>query len=223
MTETKGTQTTYTKPLAMTWTGILALALLTGCASAEPEANGAPADGAATATTAPAENSPAASSPAAGDDDGQDTSSAPSTTGNASTASGDDPVIAAIKAVYAEHSGAIIVEVSREDDDSRHDVEAVIGNELRDFDVLADGTVREDIDDDDVDQDDVQKAKEATVTAEDAVEAALQGRDGQTIDDMELEREDGALRWEIGLDRANGSDGDELRVDAATGAVTADN
>lgn len=212
MTENKGTQTTYTKPLAMTGTGMLALALLTGCTTAEPEANGTPADnGPATATTAPAETSPATG----GDADDQGTSSAPA-------ASGDDPVFAAIDALHAEHTDAIIVAIDQDDDDTRYEVEAVVGDRILDVDVMADGTVREDDDEDD-DDDDLRKAREATVTAAQAAEAALEGRDGQTIDEMELDEEDDTLVWKVELDDDQGRDGDELRIDAKSGEVRTDN
>lgn len=96
----------------------------------------------------------------------------------------------------------------------------MIGDRVVDFDVRADGSVTED--DDDQDDDDIRRAGEAQVSAEDAARAALEGRDGQGIDDMELDEDDGTLRWEVDLDREDGSDGDELRVDAATGEVTQD-
>lgn len=224
MTENKGTQTMYTKPLAMTGTGILALALLTGCTTADPDADATPAgDGAATATTAPAETSPAAGTASPGDDDADDqgTSSAPATTGSAPAAAGEDPVFAAIDALYAEHQDAIIVEIDQDDDDTVYEIEAVVGDRILDFDVMTDGSVREDDDEDD-DDDDIRKAREATVTAEQAAQAALEGRDGQTIDSMELDEDDNALHWEIELDDDQGRDGDELRVDAMTGEVRPD-
>lgn len=129
-------------------------------------------------------------------------------------------MFAAIEALLAEHSDAVIVQIDLDDDDTVYEIEAVIGDRVVDFDVRADGSVTED--DDDQDDDDIRRAGEAQVSAEDAARAALEGRDGQGIDDMELDEDDGTLRWEVDLDREDGSDGDELRVDAATGEVTQD-
>ncbi len=230
MTDTKGTQTMYTKPLAMTGTGILALALLTGCTTGETEADNTPAENGATttatATTAPIESSPATGG---GADDDQGTASPTATatpsddqsaTGTA-PASGEDPVYAAIDAVYAEHPEVFIVQVDRDDDDTAYEIEAHESGTIREFNVTADGTVRED-DSEDADDDHRRRARDATVTAEDAARSALEGRAGQTIDEMELDDENDTLVWKVELDRENGGDGDELRVDASAGTVTED-
>lgn len=213
MTENSGTQTTYTKSLAVTGTGALALALLTGCSTAEPEGGSAPADGDAATTTAPAESSPA-SSPA------ESTPAGSSPTGSA-TASGDDPVFAAIDAVHAQHPDAFIVQVDRDDDDTAHEIEAHLEGEVLEFTVAQDGTVREDDGRDRAD-DHERRARDSSVDATQAASAALEGRAGQSIDEMELDEEGGALVWKVELDRENGEDGDELRVDAMTGEVTQD-
>lgn len=214
MTQHTGTQSTYTQSLMMTGGGILALALLTGCSVADPGASESE-----TSTAATAESSPANAETASPSTDASGTPVA-SPTGEATT-TGDDPVFAAIDALLAEHSDAIIVQIDQDDDDTVYEIEAVLGDRVVDFDVLTDGSVREDDDDDD-DDEDIRRANNAQVTAEEAARAALEGRDGQTIDDMELEEDDGTLRWEIDLDREGGEDGDDLRVDAATGEVTQD-
>ncbi|MGM7669297.1 PepSY domain-containing protein [Microbacterium sp. A93] len=219
MTQHTGTQRTYTKPLMMTGGGILALALLTGCSVADPGSSDSETSTAATAESSPAT---AETSPSSSDEAGTPPASGSSASSNAEgTATGEDPVFAAIDALLAEHADAVIVQIDLDDDDSVYEIEAVIGDRVVDFDVRADGSVRED--DDDRDDDDIRRAQEATVTAEDAARAALEGRDGQSIDDMELDEDNGTLRWEIDLDRQGGDDGDELYVDAATGEVTQDN
>ena len=214
MTQYTGSQSTFPKSLLLTGGGMLAVALLAGCSTADAPAPSSDADASATAASTPAESFPATTetgSPAAS----EDTSSA------AATASGEDPVFAAIDALLAEHGDAVIVEVDLDDDDQTYEIEAVIDDRVVDFDVSTDGSVREDDDDDD-DEDDIRRAGEAEVTAADAARAALEGRDGQTIDDMELDEEDGTLRWDIDLDREGGEDGDEVYVDATTGEVVQD-
>jgi uncharacterized membrane protein YkoI len=219
MTDTKGTQTTCTTPLAMTGTGILALALLTGCTTAEPEAENTPAgNGATTAATAPAQTSPATGDATGGEGTGTATPSDDQSVTGTAPATGEDPVYAAIDAVYAEHPEVFIVQVDR-DDDTAYEVEAHEAGTVREFNVTADGTVRED-DSKDADDDHSRRARDATVTVEDAARAALEGRAGQTIDEMELDDENDTLVWKVELDRENGDDGDELRVDASAGTVT---
>jgi uncharacterized membrane protein YkoI len=218
MTENSGPQTTYTKPLAMAGTGLLALALLTGCTTAGPEADGTPADGGdtttATATTAPIESSPAASSPGTGTPTEDGTSSPTGATGTA----GGDPVYAAIDAVHGQHPDAFVVKVDREDNGSAYEIEAHLQGEILDLTVTSAGAVRED--GRDTDDDHLRSARDAGLTAEDAARAALEGRAGQTIDEMELEDEGGTLVWKVELDRENGEDGEKLHVDAMTGEVT---
>jgi uncharacterized membrane protein YkoI len=223
MTQSTGTQTTYTKPLAMAGTGVLALALLTGCTTAEPEAEGTPADnGATTAATATAGPETTATTPGTGTPTEDDTSTPATTPGTAgatgTTGTGDDAVFAAIDAIHAKHPDAFVVQVDREDDDSAYEIEAHLQGEILEFTVMTDGSVRED--DSDQDDDHIRRARDASVTAEQAAEAALEGRSGQTVDEMELEDEDGTLVWKVELDRESGDDGDELRVDAMTGEVT---
>ncbi|NUL47842.1 peptidase [Cellulosimicrobium funkei] len=217
MTQNTGIPRKYTKTLALSGTGVLALALLTGCSVAD---EGAPESDNGTAATA--ETSPTTaetSSPAATDDSGTPTASN-SSTGEATT-TGEDPVFAAIDALLAEHGDAVIVQIDQDDNDTTFEIEAVIGDRVVDFDVSTDGSVREDDDDDD-DDDDIRRAGEAQVTAEEAARAALEGREGQSIDEMDLDEDNGTLRWDVNLDREGGDDGDELRVDAATGEVTQD-
>ena len=113
------------------------------------------------------------------------------------------------------------MQIDQDDNDTTFEIEAVIGDRVVDFDVSTDGSVREDDDDDD-DDDDIRRAGEAQVTAEEAARAALEGREGQSIDEMDLDEDNGTLRWDVNLDREGGDDGDELRVDAATGEVTQD-
>jgi uncharacterized membrane protein YkoI len=222
MTDTKGTQTMYTTPLAMTGTGILALALLTGCTTAEPEAENTPAqNGATTAATAPAQTSPATGDATDGEGTGTATPGDDQSATGTAPATGEDPVYAAIDAVYAGHPEVFIVQVDRDDDDTAYEIEAHEAGTIREFNVTADGTVRED-DSKDADDDHSRRARDATVTVEDAARAALEGRAGQTIDEMELDDENDTLVWKVELDRENGDDGDELRVDASAGTVTED-
>ena len=56
-----------------------------------------------------------------------------------------------------------------------------------------------------------------TVTA--AIEAALEGREGQVVDEVELDDDGDRLAWDISLDKADRQDADEVLVDAKTGEV----
>lgn len=218
-----------TKPLMMTGSGLAALALLTGCATGDdggaeqppaPEgAEQAPApEGAATSPPAAEPTDPATEGGTATDTASPTSTDTASPTDATAGPVGDDAVFPAIEAVLAEYSDGIITDIDREDDRDEYEIDVVVGNEVIEVDVLEDGTVREDDRDDD-DDDDIQEAQDAQVTAEEAIGTALEGREGQILDEAELNEDDGQLRWEIELDRAEGGDGDEIDIDAMTGEI----
>ena len=148
-------------------------------------------------------------------------SSASSTAAAASSGSGtgqaDDPAYAVIDAVLEKHGDGIIVEVDANDDDTTWEVDVVVGEEVKELDVTADGDITET--DRESDLEDVQKAKDAEVTAQQALDTAREGRDGVTLDEMDLEDDNGTLQWEVGFDREDGSDGPEVEIDATSGEV----
>lgn len=231
MTKNTGTQSLSTKPLVLTGTSVLTLALITGCSTTGDAPAESPAADQQT-TSAPATSTAAddtTSSAAASDDseDADDTtesaSASPSATDDqAPAATSDDPVFDAIAAVTGEYTDGIIIEIDREDDDQNYEIEVVVGDRIIDVDVALDGTLTEDDDDDD-DDDDIRKANEASVTAEDALNRAFEGRaSGLTVDDAELDEEDGRLVWEIDFDDVDGNDADEVVIDAQDGSVISD-
>ncbi|MEZ7752604.1 PepSY domain-containing protein [Micrococcus luteus] len=149
-------------------------------------------------------------------DNGDDGSASPepdaSTTGQA-----DDPAYAVIDAVLEKDGDGFIVAVDADDDDTTWEVDVVVGEEVKELDVTADGDITET--DRDSDPEDVQKAKEAEVTAEQALDTAREGRDGVTLDEMDLDDDNGTLQWEVEFDREDGSDGPEVEIDATSGEV----
>lgn len=208
------------KPLLASGTGLVALALLAGCGGGGGEPAAPPAQEGETPATSPTQDDNA-------DDQGQTGTESDGMAGTESEGmagtesegamSGQDAVFTAIGAVLAEHSGGIITEIDREDDRDEFEVDVVVGDQLIQVDVLEDGTLREDDRDDD--EEDIAEAQEAQVTAEAAITTALEGRDGQILDEAQLEEEDGTLYWQIDLDQVEGGDGDELYVDAMTGEL----
>lgn len=216
--------TSIARKTALTGTGLLAALALAACGTADDDTAANPQESAVqqsptqTATTAPA-----------GDDnddrDDASGSASASASGSASPAAasgsverqGDDPAYAAIDAILALHGDGVIVEMDLDDDDAKWEVDVVVGDDVKEYDVTTDGQVSEgvrpQIDDD------VRRAGEAQVTAETAISTALQGRTDQTVDEVDLDEEDGTLVWKVELDRENGEDGAEVKIDAKTGDV----
>ena len=214
------TITTLTRKTALTGTGVLAALALAACGttadngSVSPEVDASSAVASTPATDDASTTSASASSSAS-------STSASSTAAAASSGSGtgqaDDPAYAVIDAVLEKHGDGIIVEVDANDDDTTWEVDVVVGEEVKELDVTADGDITET--DRESDPEDVQKAKEAEVTAQQALDTAREGRDGVTLDEMDLEDDNGTLQWEVGFDREDGSDGPEVEIDATSGEV----
>lgn len=211
MTKNTATQSLTAKPLLFTGTGVLALALLTGCSTAADDPATTPAPEQAT-TSAPAE---AESTTPAADESGTPADE------QQPNAGGNDPVFDAIAAVTAEHADGFIVSIDRDDRDEHYEIDVVVGEQVLDLKVGLDGTITED--EQDSDDDDIQKAQQATVDAETALKRAFESRaEGLTVDDVELDEDDDRLVWEIDFDDADGKDSDEVVIDAQDGSVVRD-
>ena len=211
MTKNTATQSLTAKPLLFTGTGVLALALLTGCSTAADDPATTPAPEQAT-TSAPAE---AESTTPATDESGTPADE------QQPNAGGNDPVFDAIAAVTAEHGDGFIVSIDRDDRDEHYEIDVVVGEQVLDLKVGLDGTITED--EQDSDDDDIQKAQQATVDAETALKRAFESRaEGLTVDDVELDEDDDRLVWEIDFDDADGKDSDEVVINAQDGSVVRD-
>lgn len=216
--------TSLARKTALTGTGLLAALALAACGTADD-------DTAANTQETAVQQSPtqaATTAPAGDDNDDRDDASgsaSASASGSASPAAaagsverqGDDPAYAAIDAILGLHGDGVIVEMDLDDDDAKWEVDVVVGDDVKEYDVTTGGQVSEgvrpQIDDD------VRRAGEAQVTAETAISTALQGRTDQTVDEVDLDEEDGTLAWKVELDRENGDDGAEVKIDAKTGDV----
>ena len=134
------------------------------------------------------------------------------TTQDSAPVTGEDPVFAAIDAVLADHPDGIVTDIDREDGRVVYDIDVVVGDQVIELEVDADGNVRED--ERESDDDDVAEARAATVTAADAIRQALDQIPDGVLDEAELDEDDGALRWEIELDDADGNDLAEITIPA---------
>lgn len=212
------------KTLSLSAGALLALTAVTGCGTqaenaAEDAASGAQsaaqdaASGAQSAASGAASAATSAAGAASSEMTDDDESSA------ASGAVADPDAQAAVDAVLAQHAGGTVTALDRDDDeDERWEVDVVVDDQVKELTVAADGTVTES-ETDDADDEDVAQAKDATVDVTAAIEAALEGRDGQVVDEVELDEDGDRLAWDISLDKADRQDADEVLVDAKTGEV----
>lgn len=212
------------KTLSLSAGALLALTAVTGCGTqaenaAEDAASGAQsaaqdaASGAQSAASGAASTATSAAGAASSEMTDDDESSA------ASGAVADPDAQAAVDAVLAQHAGGTVTALDRDDDeDERWEVDVVVDDQVKELTVAADGTVTES-ETDDADDEDVAQAKDATVDVTAAIEAALEGRDGQVVDEVELDEDGDRLAWDISLDKADRQDADEVLVDAKTGEV----
>ena len=176
-----------------------------GSGSADPSEEASGAGSASASASDSASGSPSASSSASG------SASAGGTGEN-------DPAFAAIDAALAEHSEATVISVDRDDAGMTYDIDLVEGESVLELEASSGGGEVRQTDTDD-DAEDVADARDAQVSASDAITTALDGRSDRVLDEAELDRHDGRLIWSIDLDDAQGADAEKVRVDASTGEI----
>lgn len=224
------------KTLSLSAGALLAMTALAGCGTDAEDAAQSAAAGAQSAASnaaSAATSAAAAASSAITDEDDSSSSAAASSTGATgsatSSAAGSSSAAAAggvadpqgaegIKALQDKYPNGTVISLDRDDDDAqRWEADVVVDGKVQEVEVAADGTLTEK--GTDSDKEDVDRAGQATVTAQQAVEKAVEGRDGQVVDDVELDEENGTLTWKVSFDDDQRRDLEEVRVDAKSGDV----
>lgn len=185
---------------------------LAACSDAADTANDA-AGSATSAAASATDSAGSAVSSATSSASEASASSAASETSSAVREGELDPAFAAISAVKAEYADGIITAIDRDDNDETFDVDVVVGEDVLDLVVNADGAITEE--ERENDGDDVLEAQKATVTIDDAITDALERHPEGVIDEVSLEEDDGMLNWEIDLDGQDRSDLAEFSVRAS--------
>lgn len=130
-----------------------------------------------------------------------------------SAAIDDDPVFDIIDIVLAQYPDGIITDIDREDSSDHYEVDVVVGQEVLELDVTTSGQISVDDRDND-DDDDIREAHAATVTAAQAIGLALDQYPDGIIDSVELDEDDGQLKWKIDLDDTSGNDLADVEIAA---------
>ncbi|WP_044026821.1 PepSY domain-containing protein [Corynebacterium glutamicum] len=125
----------------------------------------------------------------------------------------DDPVFDIIDIVLAQYPDGITTDIDREDSSDQYEVDVVVGQEVLELDVTTSGQIHTDDRDND-DDDDIREAHAATVTAAQAIGLALDQYPDGIIDSVELDEDDGQLRWKIDLDDTSGNDLADVEIAA---------
>ncbi|OKX87063.1 PepSY domain-containing protein [Corynebacterium glutamicum] len=125
----------------------------------------------------------------------------------------DDPVFDIIDIVLAQYPDGIITDIDREDSSDHYEVDVVVGQEVLELDVTTSGQIHTDDRDND-DDDDIREAHAATVTAAQAIGLALDQYPDGIIDSVELDEDDGQLKWKIDLDDTSGNDLADVEIAA---------
>ncbi len=146
----------------------------------------------------------------------ESTSTAEPSASDSATGGDLEAASAAIETAEAENGG----EAHHLDwDDDQHWEIDVIGDREWEYQVSADGSSIETTDEDDADSDDQRELEQAEVSLLEALEIALEDTPG-TIDDAELDEDDGTLHWEVGIRAEGSSDSTDIRIDAQSGDIT---
>ncbi|WP_022923088.1 PepSY domain-containing protein [Ornithinimicrobium pekingense] len=196
-------------PTNRTLTAALTLALavgLTACGSGDDGT-----DGAGVEATTPVEATTDDTATA------EDTSADGTATGGAA---GDLTATALTAVATAEdEAGGTAYEIDDQDDDGSWEVDVAVGDRSVEVTVSEDGLTVVGTEDDDLDDDDRTAVEAAGTTLADAIETAVT-EVGGTLDDAELEEEDGAWLWKVTVDGADSGDDDvDVLVDVSSGEV----
>jgi uncharacterized membrane protein YkoI len=105
------------------------------------------------------------------------------------------------------------------DDRGQWEVTVLADGTEWEYDISADGSTIEQTDEDSEDDaDDQRELDEAQVSLIEALEIALEDTPG-TIDDIDLDEDDGTLRWDVTIHIDGTNDEQEIDVDAVSGEV----
>lgn len=118
---------------------------------------------------------------------------------------------------------AFAFDLDREDDDDDDDeifnIDVAEGTTVHEIDILADGTARlDETETHELDGEDQREIETAELTMIEAIEIAL-GHHNGTIDEVELETENGEVVWSIDYED---DDDRDIYVNAVTGEITED-
>lgn len=197
--------------------GAATILLLAGCGSSD---EGSTDDGTTTTTDDSSFTVDPSASASAGDDDADDTgagSGSPQPTSGAAGDSNVDAALAAIATAAGSQADGKVYDVELDDDDDqRWEIKVASGGQGYKVYVSLDGAsvISQEADDDD--NDDIQAVDKASVDAATALQTAIDAKGGG-LDEMEIDEDDGTLKWDIELD-VNGQDV-EADVDATSGEL----
>ncbi|HJG79361.1 MAG TPA: PepSY domain-containing protein [Brevibacterium senegalense] len=105
------------------------------------------------------------------------------------------------------------------DDNDLWEVTVLADGTEWEYDISTDGSTIERTDEDtEDDADDQRELDQAEVTLIEALETALEDTPG-TIDDIDLDEDDGTLRWDVSIHPEGDSGEQEIEVDAASGDI----
>lgn len=135
-----------------------------------------------------------------------------SETNAASTDDGLKPITNVLQAVESAYPGGVVVEVEREDDGAKFEVEVVHEEKLHELEVTPSGDIS--VDEVEAEDEDIQRASKVTVSVLDALRQAVSQHQNAAVDSIELEEKDNTLYWEIELKDAQDQE-IELNIDAA--------
>jgi len=130
----------------------------------------------------------------------------------ASTDDGLKPITDVLQAVESAYPGGVVVEVEREDDGAKFEVEVVHEERLHELEVTPSGDIS--VDEVEAEDEDIQRASKVTVSVLDALRQAVNQHQNAAVDSIELEEKDDKLYWEIELKDAQDQE-IELNIDAA--------
>lgn len=199
--------------------GLLALTLA-ACGTAEDDTSaGVSAPAGLPDETTPDDTADQEATSSAPDDSGDVAATTSDSTSDSTggTAAADQlEQLEAVIAAAEDEAGGTAYEIDDQDDDESWEVDVAVDDRSVEVTVGPDGQVVR-TEEDDLDEDDRDALAAATITIVDAAGTALGEVEG-TLDDIELDEDNGTFAWEVTIDTVD-QDDVEVYVDVATGEV----
>lgn len=197
------------------------LALLTLSACGSNQAQTPSATETVTITVVPSDSAVPSASPVASDSQSPAASTAASQASNAASPVPftNDDVRAALERIQQQYPQGKVLDFDAEQQGNFFDFSVLDGETQHEVRIDRAGQLNLQESDFERDNEDLTRAQAAQVSALDALNKALEGRDGLVVSSFELEQVNGQAVWSFELDDATGRETARLEVNAVDGSL----
>lgn len=150
---------------------------------------------------------------------GQDSSS-PITAGTPAVPYTNEDIKTAIDHALKQYPDGVVTSLDANDSGTSFGLDLVVGTTVHELQIDRSGKIFTEASKNEPNDSDVLQAKDAQVSALEAINGALENRDGVIVDSAELDHDSGRLAWKIELKDAGGQELTKVFVNAVDGSMS---